>query len=209
MISVNDRQDRCPGIEIPDSVSYLQTSGHRFLLPLVMVGVKKLIRIINEENINLVEKDFVEMNKIYARGMEYNLADLRPDFKHYAADRKFSGDVIIIPEDRAEEFWNQSKIPVYKEYYTFLKSGIHFCNDPKHVKLPEEDNVVSIRSYIRDLLMVYFIVNRNIRHDNNTMLSYELFKMGVTTNIMENLMPYFSRYKDFETTVEEILDDGN
>jgi hypothetical protein len=41
------------------------------------------------------------------------------------------------------------------------------------------------------------------------MLSYELFKMGVTTNIMENLMPYFSRYKDFETTVEEILDDGN
>lgn len=207
MISVNDRQDRCPGIEIPESVSYFSAEGHRFILPLVMVGVKKLINL-QKTDVELNEVLFDKMNKVKARGMVYDLTMLRPDFKHYIADQKYSGDVIIIPEEESEEFWGQSTIPVYKEYYTFLKSGIHFCSEPKKFKMPECDEAVSIRPYVKDLLMVYFIVNRNIRHDNNTMLSYELFKMGITGNMIDNLTQFFGRYKDFESTVEGILDDG-
>jgi len=207
MISVNDRQDRCPGIEIPESISYFSTAGHKFVLPLVMVGVKTLIQLAPNLS-SITESYFAQMNQIVVKGMVYDLSRLRPDFKHLIADANSNGDVLIIPEEVAEDFWNADKIPVYKEYYTFFKSGIHYCNNPKKFKFPEEDNVVDIRGYVKDLLMTYFIVNRNIRHDNNTMLSYDLFKMGITTNIIDNLMPYFSRYKDFESTVEEILNDA-
>jgi len=32
--------------------------------------------------------------------------------------------------------------------------------------------------------------------------------MGITGNMIDNLTQFFGRYKDFESTVEGILDDG-
>jgi len=205
MISVNDRQDRCPGIEIPESVSYYTGEGHRFVLPLVMVGVKKLINVV-KGGITLDVNEFNNLKLVKARGIVYDLTKLRPDFKQYIASDNCPGDIIIITEDNAKEFWNQSKIPEYKEYYTFLKSGIHFCSDPKKFKMPDSDEPMSLRTYVKDLLVTYFIVNRNIRHDNNTILSFELFKMGVTSGMIDNLTQFFGRYKNFEETVGSILD---
>lgn len=228
--NINDRQDRCAGIVPPESVSIMgifQRDRDRhlpMLLPLAMVGVSD-IRFL-QFNFKRIDDtgEGRHYSNLYGTNIEsilnggqvadiygnnyygISIKDIRPLCEFSLCSLSTPGDVLIITDlELAQSLKFMKNKPKYKEIYTLTESGIYYCNDIETFNIDRMPNAPCLNEYVRNLLLVYYICNKNVSKNNGDFLMFQAFKAEVINAIADEIGTFFTRYKNFYETLEGIL----